>query len=163
MTPVSSLRARTVDAWIITGPAAFAALRRGRRPIAASPPYASSSQKNDQTRQITCTPVKPLSQKYSDFQNKQITLITRPVLSHTRGGSRSSRTRGRMWWTLEAPETRAFFCGRQNRVVLTPRRWRQVPGQQNCSGATVAKKPGHRGDHDISRKPLRGECRVMPV
>ena len=28
---------------------------------------------------------------------------------------------------------------------------------------TVAKKPGRRGEHDISRKPLRGECRVIPV
>jgi hypothetical protein len=29
--------------------------------------------------------------------------------------------------------------------------------------ATVAKEPGRRGEHDISRKPLRGECRVIPV
>jgi hypothetical protein len=28
---------------------------------------------------------------------------------------------------------------------------------------TVAKEPGHRGERDISRKPLRGECRVIPV
>ena len=28
---------------------------------------------------------------------------------------------------------------------------------------TVAKEPGHRGERDISRKPLRGECRVFPV
>ena len=28
---------------------------------------------------------------------------------------------------------------------------------------TVAKKPGRRGEHVISRKPLRGECRVIPV
>ena len=26
---------------------------------------------------------------------------------------------------------------------------------------TVAKEPGHRGERDISRKPLRGECRVF--
>jgi hypothetical protein len=26
---------------------------------------------------------------------------------------------------------------------------------------TVANKPGHRGEHDISRKPLRGECRAF--
>ena len=29
--------------------------------------------------------------------------------------------------------------------------------------ATVTTKPDHRGDHDISRKPLRGGCRVFPV
>jgi hypothetical protein len=29
--------------------------------------------------------------------------------------------------------------------------------------ATVTTKPDHRGERDINRKPLRGECRVMPV
>jgi hypothetical protein len=28
---------------------------------------------------------------------------------------------------------------------------------------TVARKPRRRGEHEISRKPLRGECRVIPV
>ena len=51
-----------------------------------------------------------------------------------RGGSRSSRTRDRMRWTQAAPKTRAFNCGRQNRVVLTPRRWRQVLGKQASQG-----------------------------
>jgi hypothetical protein len=31
------------------------------------------------------------------------------------------------------------------------------------SQATVATKPDRRGEHGISRKPLRGECREMPV
>jgi len=47
-------------------------------------------------------------------------------------------------------------------VVLTPRRWRQV-GENKYSLMTVTKKPDRRGEHDISRKPLRGECRVIPV
>src|SRR6266852_9157789 len=50
-------------------------------------------------------------------------------------------------------------CGRQNRVVLTPRRWRQVRGVASAQPGldktypltTVAKEPGHRGEHDISR------------
>src|ERR1700694_5413686 len=29
--------------------------------------------------------------------------------------------------------------------------------------ATVARKPGHRGEHEVSRKPLRGESRNDPV
>jgi hypothetical protein len=29
--------------------------------------------------------------------------------------------------------------------------------------ATVAKEPGHRGEHEISCKPLRGECRLIAV
>ena len=49
-----------------------------------------------------------------------------------------------------------------SRVVLTPRRWCQVGGNE-FPLATVARKPGHRGDHVISRKPLRGEGRMIPV
>ena len=41
-------------------------------------------------------------------------------------------------------------CGRQSRVVLTPRRWRQACG--SIPQATVARKPGHRGERGISRK-----------
>ena len=31
------------------------------------------------------------------------------------------------------------------------------------SRMTVAKEPGRRGEREVSRKPLRGECRVNPV
>ncbi len=52
---------------------------------------------------------------------------------------------------------------RRNRVVLTPRRWCQGcgcwvgPTGRGCNAspqATVAKQPGHRGDHVISRKTI---------
>jgi hypothetical protein len=49
-------------------------------------------------------------------------------------------------------ETR--YCGRRSRVVLTPRRRRQVSGNK-FPPMTVTKKPDHRGEHEISRKPLR--------
>jgi hypothetical protein len=58
-----------------------------------------------------------------------------------------------MRWPLDALETRALSCGRQNRVVLTPRRWRQV-GENKFSLATVTKKPDRRGEYDISRKTI---------
>jgi hypothetical protein len=53
-------------------------------------------------------------------------------------------------------------CVRQNRVVLTPRRWRQVRGVASAQPGldktyprmTVAKEPGHRGERDISRKTI---------
>src|ERR1700704_832214 len=54
--------------------------------------------------------------------------------------------------TERADERRC--CGRRSRVVLTPRRWRQVCGRQ-LSQATVANKPGHRGEHEVVVKPLR--------
>src|SRR5665647_2298021 len=92
-------------------------------------------------------------------RRKSVYIHHRPVPQ--RGGSRSSRTRDRMRWTQAAPKTRALNCGRQNRVVLTPRRWRQVGGKK-FPPATVTKKPDRRGEYDISRKPLRGECRVFP-
>jgi hypothetical protein len=49
-----------------------------------------------------------------------------------RGVSRSSRTRVGMRWTRAALLTRARACGRRSRVVLTPRRWRQVCGFKIC-------------------------------
>ena len=50
--------------------------------------------------------------------------------------------------------------GRRSRVVLTPRCWRQVREKQNFSRMTVARKPGHRGERGVSRKPLRREGRI---
>jgi hypothetical protein len=108
-------------------------------------------------------PVQPLLQKYSDSQKPQITFITLTVLSHWRGGSRSSRTRDRMRWTQGAPETRAFFlrtakpCGPDAPTLASS------PWEASFLGVTVARKPGHRGERGVSRKPLRGECRVIPV
>ena len=52
-------------------------------------------------------------------------------------------------------------CGRRRRVVLTPRRWRQVLEKQSFSGAKVANKPGHLGERVISRKTIaqgRPDC-----
>jgi len=64
-------------------------------------------------------------------------------------------------WTLVAPITNGCEGGRPSRVVLAPRRWSQV----RSSGArtTVANKPGSPRRSRSSRKPLRGECRVVPV
>jgi hypothetical protein len=98
-----------------------------------------------------------------------------------RGVSRSSRTLGRdavdaatscargdrragdepVSGPQRADERRC--CVRRSRVVLTPRRWRQVRGccvgptgrgHNVGSRATVAKEPGHRGELEISRKTI---------
>jgi hypothetical protein len=47
--------------------------------------------------------------------------------------------------------------GRRKRVVLISRRWDQVCGDDHRR--RWLEKPGHRGEHVISRNPLRGECR----
>jgi hypothetical protein len=51
--------------------------------------------------------------------------------------------RARVRWTLIARLTSALSCGRRSRVVLTPRRWRQV--SQKClrgDGGKQARSPG---------------------
>ena len=75
-----------------------------------------------------------------------------PVSPDERGGSRSSRTRGGMRWTRKFATDERKPSGRQRRVVPTPRRWCQVRGKQNFPRATVARKPGHRGERGISRR-----------
>jgi hypothetical protein len=65
----------------------------------------------------------------------------------------------------EAP-SRAFMrvderrsCVRRSRVVLTPRRWRQVAW--SYSRGDGGKKAGHRGEHEISRQTIaqgRPDC-----
>ena len=45
------------------------------------------------------------------------------------------------------------FCGRRSRVVLTPRRWRQVCGKR-FPQSDGGKKADRRGEHDISRKTI---------
>jgi hypothetical protein len=68
-----------------------------------------------------------------------------------------------MRWTRAARLTGDAGCGRRSRVVLMPRRWHQV-GEKQFSLATVANKPGHRGERENKLlKPLRGECRLIPV
>ena len=113
-------------------------------------------------RQFIDPSVQPPLQKYSDFPKTQITCITFPVLSH-RGAARDRHGRGTGCGGRRRRLRRErLTCGRQNRVVLTPRRWRQVRGKQ-FPRVTVTKKPDRRGEYDISRKPLRGECRTFPV
>jgi len=52
----------------------------------------------------------------------------------------------------EARKTRRADSGRRSRVVLTPRRWRQV-GDDACriALAMVATKPGHQEEREGNR------------
>src|SRR6202047_2320046 len=64
-----------------------------------------------------------------------------------------------MRWTKAALKTRASTCGRRSRVVLTPRRWRQVGGGNSADdGGKQARSPGRARRKPL--KPLRRECRV---
>jgi hypothetical protein len=101
-------------------------------------------------------------QKYACSLLTQITCISLAVSSHRRGGSRSSRTRGGMRWTPMAPITNGASGGRRSRVVLTPRRWRQVGWRISVNdGGKQARSPGRARSKPL--KPLRGECRAIPA
>ena len=100
------------------------------------------------------------------------------IPSHQRGGSRSSRNAGRD--AVDARRRRALFARgrttpkpgealwaktggrvRRSRVVLTPRRWRQVPGELTLPGGDGGKKarsPGRARRKPL--KPLRREGRT---
>jgi hypothetical protein len=103
-------------------------------------------------------PVQCLLIKYSDFQKYQITPYLLP--SHPdRGALANVINVGRAAVDAEGASDWSARGGRQKRVVpmhlmLASSRWRDRP-------ATVEKH--RRGEHAISRKPLRGECRVIPV
>jgi hypothetical protein len=123
-------------------------------------------------------PVQPFPQKYSTSRAPQIKTISIDVPAH-RGAFRDRHKRwAGMRWTrqrfardgiagqverLVSDQQRADerCCSvRRSRVVLTPRRWRQVRGcyvgptglRHNVSPwTTVAKEPGHRGEREGNR------------
>ena len=99
-------------------------------------------------------PVKPHSEKYSAFQNTQISDTSFPVPAHPKGAFAVVTDAGRgMRWTRRVLVTRAFSADGQNRVVLTPSRRCQVG--EDKSPATVATERGSPGRSRISRKPSR--------
>jgi hypothetical protein len=76
-----------------------------------------------------------------------------------RGDTRSSRPRGGMRWTLMALRTNALkrtakSCGPDAPTLASSLREATFAGDGG-------KQAGHRGEREISRKPLRGECRAF--
>jgi len=95
--------------------------------------------------------VQPSLQKYFAFAVGQIKFTTRPVPPRSEG-----RTRRHERWVRDAMDAVATqderrWRGRRSRVVLAPRRWRQVLEKQSFFGMTVATKPGHREEHEGNR------------
>jgi hypothetical protein len=104
-------------------------------------------------------PVQSCSQKYSRSLLTQITstsLASRPT--HKGRFAIVTDVGQGMRWTQAALLTRALSCGRRSRVVLTPRRWRQV-GERNFTGdgGKQARSPGR-----VRRKPLKPSRAGMP-
>ena len=98
-------------------------------------------------------------QKYSRFLLTQITCISFAIPAHTKGRFAIVTNVGQgMRWTRVARLTSALHCGRRSRVVLTPRRWRQV-GERNFTddGGKQARSPGR-----ARNKPLKPSRAGMP-
>src|SRR3984957_11289669 len=81
------------------------------------------------------------------------------IPAHTQGAFRDRHERRvGMRWTRVALLTRALSCGRRSRVVLTPRRWRQVGGGNSTGeGGKKARSPGR-----ARNKPLKPSRAGMP-
>jgi hypothetical protein len=92
------------------------------------------------------------SEKYFTSLRAKITSMDHPSRP-VRGAARDRHGRGAGCDGCDGVKRRMMpDCIRRSRVVLTPRRWRQV-GEDACrvSLIMVARKPGHQGEPEVSR------------
>ena len=90
---------------------------------------------------------------------KSVVYARRPAPSEGRFAIVTDVGRG-MRWTRQRQKTNDVARGRRSRVVLTPRRWRQVGGGNSADdGGKQARSPGRARRNPL--KPLRGECRAF--
>jgi hypothetical protein len=70
---------------------------------------------------------------------------------------------------VDATVSQRAICARTNGIGADGEvvwSWRPDAGAKlammlRITPMTVAKEPGHRGEHEVSRKPLRRECRMI--
>jgi hypothetical protein len=82
-----------------------------------------------------------------------------PSRSHQRGVTRRHERGARDAVDAHRRQTSAGGADEQRRVVPIPRCWDQA--SRRCARRRWLESPAHRGEHAISRKPLRGECRAF--
>src|SRR5579863_2089905 len=125
----------------------------------SSCPASSGKSRNERCFKINRLS-RPFWKIFLVFRNtNQVYVFRRPVPNE--GRCATSSTRGGMRWTRRCCETSDVCGGRRSRVVLTPRRWRQVGDDalhRADDGGKKARSPG-RARYKLL-KPLRGECRV---
>ena len=109
----------------------------------------------------SANPVHPFREKYSASLGGQISGLAGRI-SPEGGAARDRHERcGEMRWTRGARQTSARSA--DGEVVWS---WRPDAGVKSAGSippATVTTKPGHRGELEVSRKPLRRESRMDPV
>jgi hypothetical protein len=82
----------------------------------------------------------------------QITSTSLALPAHTKGRFAIVTNVGqRMRWTRVALLTRALFCGRRSRVVLTPQWLASSFAEEDFREVTVTIKPDHRGEREGNR------------
>ena len=94
---------------------------------------------------------------FTEYSDYPISLPSRPTIGAFRNVIQRGAGcggRGCAFDEWRRPRT-AKPCGPGTSTLVSS--WREA------APVTVAKEPEHRGDHGVSRKPLRGECRVIPV
>src|SRR6185312_3968358 len=112
--------------------------------------------------------VKPSSRKFSTFQKFGFAVLSAHPASIAEGRIAIVTTReAGSRWTRMCRSTDGIFCGRRSRVVLARPCRRQAGRDADASWpTTVANKLVHRGEPEVSRKPLRREGRcdsALPV
>jgi hypothetical protein len=106
--------------------------------------------------------VQPFLQKYSPSNFCKSELYRLVSRLDKRGGSRLSRTRGGMRWPRACCETGSALAGGQAVGAWHPDAGVKFAGRQSRRRRWLT-SPAHRGDHGVTVKPSRGECRVFPV
>ena len=104
-------------------------------------------------------PVQSRAKKYSASGFSQITFLTTPS-TPLEGRIAIVTDAGLDAMDADGATDESTGCGRRSRVVLTPRRWRQVGGINSAGdGGKRARSPGRARRKPL--KPLRGECRAF--
>ena len=105
-------------------------------------------------------------QKYSDFPKTQISFITSAIPCPPRGAYRDRHGR----WARDAMDVnrRALSFARTSGVLRTAKSYGPdaptlASSLRQHPQATVAKKPGHRGECEVSRKTIAQGRPVDPV
>ena len=135
-----------------------------RRPLPAHTISRADSTKIDPTGKSLLfigIDVKPRAKKHFCFTETQTSLY-QPHPVPFRGASRNVPARGGVRWTRMVRLTRAPEADGEIVWFRHPNGWCQVR-KLWALRATVAKVQGSPGRARIIRKPLRGECRVIPV
>jgi hypothetical protein len=104
-------------------------------------------------------PVQSSPKKYSASCLTQISSSSAAIPARLEGRFANVTDVGRGCGGREVSLDERHLRGRPSRVVLTPRRWRQVAEQSADDGGKKARSPGRARNRPL--KPSRGECRAF--